>query len=402
MLVNLLTAKPLSLLNNTFLRSALVGTLSVAVASSYASIEPTPAMMAEKSPKSMLLDIQHAGDKLVAVGERGHILVSSDQGNTWSQKPSPISQLITAVNFPSAQVGYAVAHDGHVLRTDDGGETWTLVRSGLKAQGELNEIAVKELTAEVARVKALIDSGAEVDEQMPARFAGMSILEELDELEWLLESSQEKLHGNPVPSPLMDVWFKDEGTGYVVGAFGQVFKTLDNGQTWKNLRHDVSNPDGYHVNTVAGVNGGSVYLGGEAGYLAFSHDDGQTWQRAALDYDGSIFGLIASRDGETVIATGLRGNSFISQDQGLSWNKMNTVTDYSLSSGVLFGEKSIAFVGTGGTVSVSENLQDFNVTTIPSRSALSAVVAINNNQFVAVGAGGAYTFSAADDNTNNQ
>ena len=34
--------------------------------------------------ESMLLDVTRAGDKLVAVGERGHVILSSD-GKTWTQ-----------------------------------------------------------------------------------------------------------------------------------------------------------------------------------------------------------------------------------------------------------------------------------------------------------------------------
>ena len=41
--------------------------------------------------KSLLLDGQVAGDHIVVVGERGHILLSEDQGRTWQQQAVPTS-----------------------------------------------------------------------------------------------------------------------------------------------------------------------------------------------------------------------------------------------------------------------------------------------------------------------
>lgn len=44
-----------------------------------------------------MIDVVHAGKRLVAVGDRGHILYSDDQGNTWTQAKVPTRQLLTAV-----------------------------------------------------------------------------------------------------------------------------------------------------------------------------------------------------------------------------------------------------------------------------------------------------------------
>ncbi len=357
------------------------------------SAEPTEAMMAPKVQKSMLLDVYKAGDKLVAVGERGHVLVSTDQGNSWSQSKAPVSQMLTSIDFASSKVGFAVGHDGQVIRTSDGGTTWTLVRDGLKAQALLNEIAVKDYAAEISRVQYLIDEGATEDPDQPAEFAGMTLDEELEELEWLHESAKEKLTEDTVAPPLMDVWMKDELTAFVVGAFGQMFKTSSGGRSWQNLSRDVGNIDGYHLNTVAGTNDGGIYVAGEAGFLSYSHDLGKTWTVADLGYDGSIFGLVASKDGSTIVATGLRGNTFISKDKGVSWNSVQTGTDYSFSSGVLYGANNLALVGAGGNVAISnDGAKTFTVNTIPQRSSLSSVVAVTNSKLILVGAGGIYTY----------
>ena len=76
---------------------------------------------------SLLLDGAAAGSRLVVVGERGHILVSTDDGASWTQAEVPTRALLTAVHMHDERTGWAVGHDAVILRTGDGGETWTLV-----------------------------------------------------------------------------------------------------------------------------------------------------------------------------------------------------------------------------------------------------------------------------------
>ncbi|MBI2382574.1 MAG: hypothetical protein HYV18_00675 [Gammaproteobacteria bacterium] len=86
---------------------------------------PRPAVMAPLAVRSTLLDVARAGDRLVAVGTRGHILLSAD-GRDWQQVASPVGRMLTRVRFTGAQRGWAVGHDAAILRTQDGGATWTL------------------------------------------------------------------------------------------------------------------------------------------------------------------------------------------------------------------------------------------------------------------------------------
>jgi photosystem II stability/assembly factor-like uncharacterized protein len=76
--------------------------------------------------KSVLLDVERADGKFVAVGERGHVLMSSD-GSKWTQSPAvPTRATLTALDFIDEQNGWAVGHDAAILRTSDGGQTWKL------------------------------------------------------------------------------------------------------------------------------------------------------------------------------------------------------------------------------------------------------------------------------------
>ncbi|MGH8562529.1 MAG: WD40/YVTN/BNR-like repeat-containing protein, partial [Nevskiales bacterium] len=89
------------------------------------SIKPRPSEIARLSSKSLLLGITQAGDKLITVGDRGNILLSSD-GNNWTQAISPTNVTLTAVAFADASNGWAVGHDAVILHTTDSGKTWQL------------------------------------------------------------------------------------------------------------------------------------------------------------------------------------------------------------------------------------------------------------------------------------
>jgi len=56
-----------------------------------------PALMSEKAGRSLLIDLAHAGKRLVAVGERGHVLFSDNDGKTWTQAKVPVSLMLTSV-----------------------------------------------------------------------------------------------------------------------------------------------------------------------------------------------------------------------------------------------------------------------------------------------------------------
>src|SRR5579862_192446 len=73
----------------------------------------------------LLLDAARVGSRVVAVGDRGYIVVSDDDGASWKRAVAPAVPLLTAVDFVDAKNGWAVGHDTTILATHDGGDTWT-------------------------------------------------------------------------------------------------------------------------------------------------------------------------------------------------------------------------------------------------------------------------------------
>lgn len=391
MLIRLVTTK--------HVRHLLASATMVIAAFSVQVSHAAEAVMAPKAQRALLLDITTAGSKLVAVGERGHILVSNDEGSSWKQKPVPVDQMFNAVYFTSEKYGWAAGHDGNVVATVDGGETWTLIRPGIKAQAKLNEIAVKDANAELKRMQELLNSGTTEDPRNNPLYAGMTIEEAVEEAQWQHDSAQGKLQQAVVPSPLMDIWFKDEKTGFVVGAFGYIFKTVDGGVTWQDLRAKVGNTDNFHFNTIVGTKDGAVFAGGEAGLMVYSLDLGETWQQSDVPYEGSLFTIVSNHDASKLITTGLRGNTFVSFDRASTWVPMNTGVDYSLACGTIFEGGNVVLAGSGGTVAISlDGGQTFTSQTLASRSSISSVVATQSGKFIMVGQGGVHHFDVQQSN----
>ncbi len=87
------------------------------------SLKPQPALDAPLAARYRLIDIVDTGQRLVAVGQRGNIVISAD-GTTWKQVPSPVNIMLTRVRFLDGNNGWAVGHDATILNTTDGGNSW--------------------------------------------------------------------------------------------------------------------------------------------------------------------------------------------------------------------------------------------------------------------------------------
>src|SRR6266581_7567932 len=96
-----------------------------AVAAGYQDVLDTPAQESTLASKALLNGLASAGQRVVAVGQRGHIIYSDDAGKTWQQAKVPVSSDLVAVTFPTSEQGWAVGHDGVVLHSADAGKTWT-------------------------------------------------------------------------------------------------------------------------------------------------------------------------------------------------------------------------------------------------------------------------------------
>ncbi len=71
-----------------------------------------------------LYSIANTGDALVAVGGNGHILRSTDAGNSWDVVSWGSDADFLSVAFSGPQSGFLTGTGGSVFKTEDGGQTW--------------------------------------------------------------------------------------------------------------------------------------------------------------------------------------------------------------------------------------------------------------------------------------
>ena len=101
----------------------------LAYAPSALASSPAKAVVAVplKPNKVIMIDIARAGNRMVAVGERGVVFNSDDDGATWTALRTETTRTLTSVAFADAKIGVTVGHGGAIFRTEDGGTTWAAV-----------------------------------------------------------------------------------------------------------------------------------------------------------------------------------------------------------------------------------------------------------------------------------
>lgn len=287
----------------------------------YVDVMSQPAQMSPLASKSLLQGVSRVGDRLVAVGQRGHIVVSNDSGTTWKQSSVPVSSDLTAVYFINESKGWAVGHDGVILHTADGGASWVLQFDGRRA----NEVLLADIKAksgaqpESAELKAQLAEALRYQEQGPDK-------------------------------PFLDVWFADENIGFVVGAFNLIFRTADGGKTWAPWFDRTDNPKFLNLYAIRPA-GSSVYIAGEAGLVLRLDGDGQRFRAVSPDYKGSFFGVIG--DASMVLVYGLRGNAFRSDDGGKSWVKVNAGLPATIVGATTLPKGAILLADVSGRLAIS-------------------------------------------------
>lgn len=254
-----------------------------------------PAMMSVRAETSVLLSVTKAGHRLVAVGERGHIMLSEDNGGSWEQVPTPVSVTLTGVRFVNDKVGWALGHSGVVLHTTDGGKTWVKQLDGVTAANMACRAAEKQL--------------------------GAASEEDRKKCQKLLNFTQLLVDDGP-DKPFFDIYCKNEKECFVVGAYNLILRTKDGGNSWEPWLSHVENPRGLHLYAIESADD-KLLIAGEQGLLLRSDDDGMTFYKVPTPYYGSLFGIRKLKSGEILIY-GLRGNAFISDDYGDNWRKIDT------------------------------------------------------------------------------
>lgn len=286
----------------------------------YAFDDPrnSPAIQVPDAEQSLLLDVAMSSKRIVAIGDRGHIVYSDDNGTTWTQAKVPVRVMLTAVAFPEqGRTGWAVGHQGVILVSRDGGLSWTQQLDGNQAHQLMADAYAAAANEKIAELES---ANEEEREQLQ---------EELENLEFMRDDSIAFVDEGPI-RPFIDVWFRNPLEGMAVGSFGLVVRTDDGGQTWYSPASRMQNPEARHYNSI-GAHADTLFIAGESGHIQRSFDGGNSWELVEPPYEGSYYDVVVQ--GSEVLLLGLRGNAFISLDNGDSWSSIETHTSAHLSKG---------------------------------------------------------------------
>ena len=270
---------------------------------------------------------------LVAGGELGTLLYSTDQGQHWERAlvSAQRQALINQISFaPDGLQGMAVGHEGWILRTSDGGLSWT-------------EVAFDEKNGE----------------------------------------------------PLMGIARMPSGAWITVGAFGRALRSDDQGAHWEPLALPESVAD-KHLNRIVGSAGGQHWLlVGEQGLVLRSTDGGAHWAVVEQFYNGSLYNAMALPGGGW-LAYGMRGHVFRSDGLEAPWTRSAMPAQVSFFGHATTADGQIVLVGQGSLVATSKDGgRNFSLGRVQGRANLTDLVLAPNGTGWLASDAGLQAFSAA-------
>lgn len=303
------------------------GLLSLALCSTLAwgqtpgapvNLQAQPAKVNAAATSATILGATLAGQRIVAVGDYGTVLLSDDAGQSFRQSAKvPLSSTLTAVSFADAKQGWAVGHWGAILHTADGGESWEIQR---------------------------------------------------------LDTEEDR--------PLFSVHFFNARDGVAVGLWSLVLRTEDGGKTWtaSELPAPPEGGKGDRNLFKAFVSPrGSLFVAAERGAVLRSDDHGRSWRYLMTGYKGSFWSGVGLADG-TLLVGGLRGTIYRSGDDGHSWQAVNSGVKSSLTDLLAVGDKVVGVGLDGVQVDSADRGLSFSWTQRDDRLSLTAAAALGNGK----------------------
>lgn len=279
--------KALSLLCGLLLAGAAIGADPV-----------PPAARWPAAVKSMMLGAAWAGERSVAVGERGVVLLTDPGQPPRQAREVPLSLTLTATSFVDARRGWAVGHGGAILASDDGGETWRVQRVDTDEDRPLLAVhffdAQQGVAAGLWSLLLVTDNGGQ---------------------DWTPVTLPTPPGAKRADLNLTALFADRQGRLYATGERGMVLRSDDRGRHWRYL------PTGYKGSLWSGIAPGPdgvLVVGGQRGSVFRSEDGGAHWRPVTVEGKSSITGFAAAA-GE-LRAVGLDGFQATSRDAGRSFS----------------------------------------------------------------------------------
>ena len=255
-------------------------------------VAPEPALKAPLAAQALALGGVAVGDKLVGVGERGHILISADGGSTWTQADVPTRASLTSVFFHDDQLGWAVGHDSVILRTTDGGTTWEIVNWAPEEEAPFFDVWFADADNGIA-----IGAYGSYYETTDGGLTWSS--------RWI---SEDDWH-------LHKIAIAENGNLYIAAEAGSIYRSDDGGENWVTLP---SLYEGSYFGILT-LEDDVILVFGLRGHLFRSEDGGENWEEIDTGTVALLTDGCRMADG-TIVIVGLGGAVLTSTDDGRTFN----------------------------------------------------------------------------------
>ncbi|MFV2072507.1 MAG: WD40/YVTN/BNR-like repeat-containing protein [Thermoanaerobaculales bacterium] len=281
---------------------------------------PEYAVQAPLAAHSLALDAVAVDGALVAVGHRGHILISSDGGDTWEQAEVPTRATLTGVDFYDRNLGWVAGHDSVILRTKDGGVTWERVHWAPEDEAPLFDIWFADADNGIAigaygSYYTTSDGGTTWDS------------EPIGDSDWHLHQIARSA----------------DGRMYIAAEAGTAYRSDDGGATWS----DLPSPYGGSFFGVLPLEDDVVLLFGLRGHLFRSEDAGESWEGIETGTVAMLTDGIRLPD-DRILITGLGGTLLVSEDGGRSFELQEQASRRGIQAAVVASDDSLLLVGEFG------------------------------------------------------
>jgi photosystem II stability/assembly factor-like uncharacterized protein len=302
-----------------------LGLAAVPCAAQQAEVLPSSGPLTATTMQRLLLtDAARIGNRIVAVGDRGYVVYSDDNGTSWKRAKAPAAPLLTAVRFVDGKLGWAVGHDAVILATSDGGENWTQQFSAASEQRPLLDV----MFLDAANGIAVGAYGAYYETSDGGKsWNARKVLADDKHLNGVVKLADGKL--------------------VILGEAGTILASADAGKTWA----PVVSP--YKGSLFGGVvaEDGAVVAYGMRGRIYRSADAGKSWVQVDNASTASLMGG-STLPGGTIVLAGSAGAVLVSRDGGKSFVPLDSGTTRAFSKAVLGAANSILLLGEAGARSV--------------------------------------------------
>lgn len=205
--------------------------------------------------RDRFMGVAVVGDVLWAVGKDSKIIRSEDGGKTWVRQAAGLETNFQSIAAWDADRAVAVANEGKGVITSDGGKSWEPISLPVSEMG----------SGKVLRVR--------IDPQ---------------------------------------------GRAWAVSEINVIMRSADYGRTWTRLTQI---DDDVAWNDIGFGGDGSACVVGEFGKLACTGDDGATWEARETGIEPSLMSVMF-RDPQHALAVGTSGVVLATEDGGASWRQV--------------------------------------------------------------------------------